>query len=128
MPDPLHSPNPSRPHPGRSAPDRSLPERPSLRYLKLEAKRRVAAGEFPALHEAQLAIAREHGLAGWAALKQAVGEPDGPALAQLRWVLGRFRGAGSDGWIMPDEAEMREHFADIVFHEVPPTALAASIA
>ena len=39
---------------------RSLPGRPSLRYLKLEAKRRVAAGEFPSLHEAQVAIAREH--------------------------------------------------------------------
>jgi hypothetical protein len=49
---------------------RSLPSRPSLRYLKLEARRRLAAGEFAALHEAQLAIAREHGLPSWAALKQ----------------------------------------------------------
>jgi hypothetical protein len=35
--------------PGAST--RPLPGRPSLRYLKLEAKRRLAAGEFPALHE-----------------------------------------------------------------------------
>src|SRR6266705_1014791 len=50
---------------------RSLPARPSLRHLKLEAKRRLAAGEFATLHDAQAAIAREHGLPGWAALKQA---------------------------------------------------------
>lgn len=47
---------------------RSLPDRPSLRYLKLEARRRRSAGEFSALHEAQLAIARELGLSSWAAL------------------------------------------------------------
>jgi CubicO group peptidase (beta-lactamase class C family) len=33
---------------------RSLPGRPSLRYLRLEAKRRLAAGEFSALHQVQL--------------------------------------------------------------------------
>jgi hypothetical protein len=49
---------------------RSLPDRPSLRYLKLEAKRRLAAGEFSALHDAQAAIAREHGQPGWTALRQ----------------------------------------------------------
>jgi hypothetical protein len=41
---------------------RTLPARPSLRHLKLEAKRRLAAGEFVTLHAAQTAIAREHGL------------------------------------------------------------------
>lgn len=30
---------------------RSLPAQPNLRYLKLEAKRRLRAGEFAALHE-----------------------------------------------------------------------------
>jgi hypothetical protein len=30
-----------------------------LRFLKLEAKRRCAAGEFAALHDAQAAIARD---------------------------------------------------------------------
>ena len=48
---------------------RPLPGRPSLRYLKLEAKRRLAAGEFPALHDAQLAIAWEYGQPSWTALK-----------------------------------------------------------
>jgi hypothetical protein len=52
---------------------RPLPGRPSLRYLKLEAKRRLVAGEFPSLHEAQAALAREHGLPSWAALKQLIG-------------------------------------------------------
>jgi hypothetical protein len=54
---------------------RSLPARPSLRYLKLEAKRRLAAGEFSTLHDAQAAIAREHGLPSWAGLKQAWPRP-----------------------------------------------------
>jgi CubicO group peptidase (beta-lactamase class C family) len=40
---------------------RSLPGRPNLRYLRLEAKRRLAAGEFPTLHDAQAGVAREHG-------------------------------------------------------------------
>lgn len=40
--------------PGES---RSLPDRPSLRHLKLEAKRRLAAGEFATLHDAQVAPA-----------------------------------------------------------------------
>ena len=31
---------------------RELPSRPSLRHLKLEAKRRLSAGEFSALYEA----------------------------------------------------------------------------
>jgi CubicO group peptidase (beta-lactamase class C family) len=51
---------------------RSLPTRPSLRHLKLEAKRRRTAGEFPSLHEAQAAIAWEHGVPSWATLKQRV--------------------------------------------------------
>ena len=51
---------------------RALPDQPSLRYLKVEAKRRLSAGEFATLHEAQLAIAREHGLPSWTALKEYV--------------------------------------------------------
>jgi hypothetical protein len=49
----------------RSQLPRTLPARPSLRHLKLEAKRRLAAGEFDTLHDAQAAIAREHGLSSW---------------------------------------------------------------
>ena len=83
---------PGQPH------SRSLPGRPNLRYLKLEAKRRIAAGEFPSLHEAQVAIAREHGLPSWAALKRQIGEDqDSHALSQLRWVISRFAGAGGAG-------------------------------
>jgi hypothetical protein len=46
---------------------RPLPAQPNLRYLKLEARRRLAADEFSTLHDAQLAIAREHGLPSWTA-------------------------------------------------------------
>lgn len=51
---------------------RSLPDRPNLRHLKLEAKRRLAAGEFATLNEAQASIAREYGQPSWTALKQLV--------------------------------------------------------
>jgi CubicO group peptidase (beta-lactamase class C family) len=113
---------------------RSLPGRPSLRYLRLEAKRRLAAGEFPNLHDAQTAVAREHGLPSWAALKQVVTAPnpdadeDGHALAQLRWVISRFRGAGQPGWAPPGEDELRQHFSDRFLAEIPPAALVRQIA
>src|SRR5580700_4913853 len=84
---------PSRTLPSRTLPTRNLPARPSLRHLKLEAKRRLAAGEFATLHDAQTAIAREHGLPSWAALKQRIHdepEPESHAVAQLRWVISRF--------------------------------------
>ena len=111
---------------------RSLPSRPNLRYLKLEAKRRVAAGEFPTLHEAQAAIAREYGLPGWTALKQRVdaeqaGDGQSPALGQLRWVISRFAGAGDRGWTAPAEDELRLHFSDQFLAALPPPALIAAI-
>ena len=54
---------------------RPLPTRPSLRYLNA-AKRRLAAGEFPSLHDAQHAIAGEYGQPSWAALKDFIsGQP-----------------------------------------------------
>jgi len=37
---------------------RDLPDRLSLRHSKLEAKRRLAAGEFTTLHDAQRALHR----------------------------------------------------------------------
>ncbi len=98
---------------------RSLPSRPSLRYLRLEAKRRLAAGEFPYLHDAQAAIAREPGLPSWAALKQVVSaqaapppEAESHALAQLRWVIDRFAGAAGPGWTPPGQDELAQHFTD----------------
>jgi len=92
---------------------RSLPDYPSLRYLKVEAKERMRSGEFAALHEAQLAIAREHGLPGWPALCRLVGQQM-PAqswvLPHVRWLISRFRDAGEPGWAPPDDGEARQHF------------------
>ena len=113
---------------------RALPDRPSLRYLKLEAKRRRAAGEFATLHQAQLAIAREHGLPSWTALKehiQATHPPASHALAQVRWVMSRFAAAGTPQWTPPDEEELRQHFHDDYLSLLPPdtlTGLLSSVA
>jgi CubicO group peptidase (beta-lactamase class C family) len=109
---------------------RSLPSQPSLRYLQLEARRRQAAGEFPALHDAQAAIAREHGQPSWAALRRLIADPptgEGPALAQLRWVIARFRDAGSARWAAPGDDELREHFDDGFLAAVPPAQLITMI-
>jgi CubicO group peptidase (beta-lactamase class C family) len=108
---------------------RPLPERPNLRYLKLEAKRRLAAGEFATLHEAQLAVAREHGMSSWTALKQFVAsrQPASPALTQLRWVLSRFEDAGSSTWVAPDDEELRQHFDDSFLRVVPPATLITTL-
>ena len=128
---------------------RSLPARPSLRHLKLEAKRRLAAGEFPSLHEAQAAIAWEHGVPSWATLKQRVcqggaedGVAEGPAQAeqaqqaqpkpshaldQLRWVRSRFAEADEPGWTAPADGELREHFDDRFLAALPPAALVEAI-
>ena len=94
---------------------RPLPGQPNLRYLKLEARRRLAAGEFTTLHDAQLAIAREHGQPSWTALKQliesrldALGHP---ALTQLRWLISRFGSADTPGWAAPADSELSEHLS-----------------
>jgi CubicO group peptidase (beta-lactamase class C family) len=101
---------------------RPLPGQPSLRYLKLEARRRLAAGEFGTLHDAQLAIAREHGQPSWTALKQLIetrlAEPGHPALAHLRWVVFRFGGADRRDWAPPSADELREHFTDDYVRQV----------
>jgi CubicO group peptidase (beta-lactamase class C family) len=108
---------------------RSLPSRPSLRYLRLEAKRRLSTAEFGTLHDAQAAIAREHGLPSWAALKQRIQQDtDSHALAQLHWVIGRFSGADQPGWTAPDGDEMRAHFDDRFLAVISPGDLAARIA
>jgi len=102
---------------------RTLPARPSLRHLKLEAKRRLAAGEFVTLHAAQTAIAREHGLSSWARLKQAC-TSGSHALAHLLWVAERFSGAGRPGWTAPGEDELRQHFDDRFLAAIAPGTLA----
>ena len=116
---------------------RSLPARPSLRFLRLEAKRRLAVGEFPTLHEAQAAIAWEHGLPSWAALKQACAQsqlpeppdpaPESHALAQLRWLISRFSDAGHPGWTLPADDELAEHFDDRLLAAVPAGRLVAQL-
>jgi CubicO group peptidase (beta-lactamase class C family) len=116
----------------RSLPDRprSLPDRPSLRYLKLEAKRRLAAGEFESLHLAQLAIAREHHQPSWTALKEAIeaqSDPAVPALTHVRWALSRFRRAGRPGWAPPDEGELREHFDERYLMTLSPEKIARTL-
>jgi len=98
---------------------RALPDRPSLRFLKLEAKRRLAAGEFATLDQAQLAIAREHGLASWTALKQHI-ETASHALARMRWVVSRFAAADAPEFTPPDDEELRRHFDDRYLDLVPP--------
>jgi hypothetical protein len=110
-------------------PDHALPDQASLRYLRLEAKRRLAAGEFAALHAAQAAIAREYGLPTWAALKERIErQNDGPAMMQLRWVIARFRTADQPGWTEPAPSELAEHFDQQVLAEVPPATVIAEIA
>lgn len=105
-----------------------MPARPSLRFLKLEAKRRPAAGEFPALHAAQTAIAREYGLPSWAALKQMIDRPAASAaLRQLEWIIWRFRDADAPAWTRPGEDEIRQHFADRMLAAVPVGELVVQI-
>jgi CubicO group peptidase (beta-lactamase class C family) len=121
-------------HRGRTAMSdqpRSLPDQPSLRYLKLEAKRRLSAGEFETLHDAQLAIAREHGFSSWNALRQVVedrAEPAGYASAQLNWLISRFADADSTGWTPPADEEMREHFTDRFLSVIPQERVVRALA
>jgi CubicO group peptidase (beta-lactamase class C family) len=105
---------------------RAFPGRPNLRFLKLEAKRRLAAGEFGTLHDAQLAIAREHDLPSWTALKEFVTAP-GHALTQVRWVLDRFAGATDPGWAAPDEDELEAHFDERFLGLVRPAELTRTL-
>lgn len=110
---------------------RELPEQPNLRFLKLEAKRRLAAGEFATLHDAQLAVAREHGLSSWTVLKETVtagqAEPN-QALARVRWLVSRFRDADTAAWVRPADDEVREHFTGDFLSLVPPAAVTDMLA
>jgi beta-lactamase family protein len=114
---------------GAAAPhdSRDLPDRLSLRHSKLEAKRRLAAGEFTTLHDAQLAVAREHGISSWAALKEhiAAEAERSRALAQVRWLFGRYAAADAPGWTAPGRDELSEHCTEHLLAFVPPQAAAA---
>jgi CubicO group peptidase (beta-lactamase class C family) len=109
---------------------RALPRRPNLRFLKIEAKRRLSAGEFATLHDAQLAVAREHGLSSWTALKRLIDgtRPESRVLPHLTWIITRFAEAGQPGWTAPDDRELRRHFADRMLERVPPDQLVATVA
>jgi CubicO group peptidase (beta-lactamase class C family) len=110
---------------------RPLPTHPSLRYLKLAAKRRLAAGEFPSLHAAQQAIADEYGQPSWAALKDFIsGRPPvrSEALPHLDWVIARFADAAGPTWAPPGEEELRQHFSEQVLAAVPAGELARQLA
>jgi CubicO group peptidase (beta-lactamase class C family) len=110
---------------------RDLPDSLSLRHSKLEAKRRLAAGEFTTLHEAQLAVAREHGMSSWAALKEHVVAAEAErshALAQVRWLLGRYAEAGEPGWSAPSRAELSEHFTEQFLGFASPEEIARTLA
>jgi hypothetical protein len=105
---------------------RPLPDQPNLRYVKMEAKRRLAAGEFATLHEAQLAIAREHGLPSWTALKRLIDAQTAPAndaLAHVRWVFARFATADAPAWSAPDEEELRAHFDEQFLAAIGPSTV-----
>jgi CubicO group peptidase (beta-lactamase class C family) len=105
---------------------RFLPDQPSLRYLKIEAKRRLRAGEFATLDEAQLAVAREYGQPSWAALKRLVesrNTSERHASQQLRWIAARFADAGGPAWSAPANSELREHFHEQFLDAMPPEGL-----
>lgn len=88
----------------------------------MEAKRRVTAGEFGTLHEAQLAIAREHEFPSWAVLKTAI-ENESNALPHVRWLVRRFREADGPQWTPPAEAELREHIGNRLLELVSADAI-----
>jgi CubicO group peptidase (beta-lactamase class C family) len=81
------------------------------------------------LHEAQLAVAREHGQPSWKALKELIDgqAEDGHVLPHLRWVASRFRDAGAPGWAAPGPGELRQHFSDELLVRIPPGELIATL-
>ncbi len=107
---------------------RSLPAHPNLRYFKQEAKQRVRSGEFATLHQAQRALAAEHGLPNWPAFLHVIEVQRGAesrVLPQIRWVISRFRDASEPGWAPSGEAELREHFSDEFMDQTSAPEIAA---
>jgi CubicO group peptidase (beta-lactamase class C family) len=55
----------------------------------------------------------------------AAAEPDpGHALAQVRWLFGRYGEAQASGWTAPDRDELSEHFTERLLSRVPPETAA----
>jgi len=48
----------------------------------------------------------------------------GHALAQVRWVLGRYAGADAPGWTAPSRDELSDHFTEQFLGFVSPEAIA----
>src|SRR6266511_2917564 len=105
-------------------------ERFSRNRCRGRTKRRSSGPTPPRSEPAHSEIAWEHGLPNWTALKQLIcgqAQQQSHALAQVRWVIARFRDAGEPGWIAPDDDELRLHFDDQFLSEVPAAELIAAI-
>jgi CubicO group peptidase (beta-lactamase class C family) len=69
-------------------------------------------------------------MSSWAALKErvvAAAAEHGHALAQVRWVFGRYAEASAPGWAAPSRDELSEHFTEQFLGFVSPEALAQAM-
>jgi Beta-lactamase len=77
-----------------------------------------------------VAIAWEHRLPSWTALKQRIcaqSARDCQVLPQLSWLITRFRHADQRGWTVPGEQELQQHFAPEFLAALPAPELIATI-
>ncbi len=66
-------------------------------------------------------------MSSWAALKEHVveaGAEHDHALAQVRWVFGRYAGADAPGWTAPSRGELSEHFTERFLALISPESIA----
>src|SRR5688572_32699842 len=87
------------------AASKSLPARPSLGSLRKQAKK-LARDRSVSLRDAQLALAREYGFAGWRDLTAEVRKRVGNA---LEWALAEARRAIHDNNIVVLKRLLAEH-------------------
>jgi hypothetical protein len=67
-------------------------------------------------------------MSSWATLKEHIAATEAErsyALAQVRWILGRYGEAGAPGWTALDRAELSEHVTEHFLALVPPETAAA---
>src|ERR671923_1853934 len=84
---------------------RSLPPRPSLESLRKQAKK-IARERSVSLRDAQLALAREYGFAGWRDLTAEVSKRVGN---DLKWALAEAHRAIHDNDIVVLKRLLAEH-------------------